>query len=190
MRTKILVSVLPIFLAAAVLAQTTAIPNTRTKLGGNEPTQRIAREAMHELLMLPYYSVFDNLAYKVDGTTVTLLGQVITPGLKPDAEAAVKKIEGVSNVVNKIEVLPPSSQDDRIRREEYRAIYGSDGLYKYAMGAIPSIHIIVNNGHVTLTGVVDNAGDKNLVGIRANGVPGVFGPIKNELQVENNKVGE
>ena len=137
-------------------------------------TARISREVMHELLMLPYYSVFDNLAYRVNGNTVELYGSVVNAMLKSDAEASVKKIEGVDKVVNHIEVLPPSPDDDRIRHAEYRAIYGFDVLSKYALGAVPSIHIIVNNGHVTLVGVVDNPGDKNLAVMQARGVPGVF----------------
>lgn len=136
----------------------------------------------HELVMLPYYSVFDNLAYRVDGNTVTLYGQVTRPTLKSDAGRVVKRLEGVDQVINKIEVLPLSPFDDRIRLATYRSIFGSGGLYRYAMGAIPSVHIIVNNGHVTLEGVVDNSGDKNLANIRANGVAGVFS-VTNNLQV-------
>lgn len=136
----------------------------------------------HELVMLPYYSIFDNLAYRVDGNTVTLYGQVTRPVLKSDAEHVVKHIEGVDRVVNNIEVLPLSPFDDRIRRAEYRAIFGYGPMYRYAMGANPSIHIIVDNGHVTLEGVVANQGDKNIAGIRANGVPGVFS-VTNNLQV-------
>ena len=167
---------------STVFAQTTALPQERRKLGGTEPTQRIAREVLHEMLMLPWYSVFDNLAYRVDGNIVYLYGQVVNPVLKPDAEAAVKKIEGVEKVVNNIEVLPPSGMDDRIRRAEYRAIYGFDGLSRYAWGTVPSIHIIVKGGHVTLVGVVDNPTDKQMAEVRAKGVPGVFS-VDDQLQV-------
>ena len=177
---------LPVVLAGFALAQTTALPRGRTKLGGADPSQRITRETLHEMLMLPYYSVFDNLAFRVDGNTVTLLGQVANPSLKSDAEASVKRIEGVEKVVNNIEVLPVSGFDDRIRRAEYRAIYGSEGLFKYSMGAVPSIHIIVKSGHVTLVGVVDNEMDKNMAGITAKGVSDVFS-VDNQLQVENDK---
>jgi hyperosmotically inducible protein len=159
-----------------------ALPETREKLGGAEPSQRISREVLHELLMLPYYSVFDNLAYKVNGNTVTLLGAVTNPTLKSDAQNVVKRIEGVENVDNNIKVLPPSPMDDRIRRATYRAIYGFDGLSKYSWGAVPSIHIIVDHGHVTLVGVVDNEGDKNMAGIQAKSVPGVFS-VTNNLAV-------
>ncbi len=171
-----------VLFAATVFAQTVALPQERQKLGGTEPTQRISREVMHELLMLPYYSVWDNLEYSVSGNTVNLLGQVVNPTTKSDAEAAVKRIEGVQNVVNNIEVLPPSTSDDLIRRAEYRAIYGYDGLSKYSWGTVPSIHIIVKNGHVTLTGMVDNQNDKNVAEIQAKSVPGVFS-VTNDLQV-------
>jgi len=144
--------------------------------------QNLVREVRHQLVMLPYYSVFDNLSYKVDGDTVILEGQVVRPSLKSDSEAAVKSIEGVSTVVNNIEVLPNSPSDDRTRREVYRAIYGSAALDRYALQAVPSIHIIVKNGNVTLVGVADTEADKNLAGIRANGVTGVFS-VKNDLAV-------
>src|SRR5512142_1662447 len=134
---------------------------------------RITREVRHELVMLPYYGVFDNLAYRVDGRTVTLLGQVTRPTLKSDAEHAVKDIEGVERVNNEIQVLPLSPMDDRIRMAEYRAIYGQPGLDRYALQAVPPIHIIVNNGRVTLEGVVANQADKDMAGVRANGVNGV-----------------
>ena len=145
---------------------------------------RIAREVRHELVMLPYYGVFDNLAYRVNGGTVTLLGQVTRPTLKSDAENAVKHVEGVERVDNQIQVLPLSPMDDQIRLAEYRAIYGQTGLDRYALQAIPPIHIIVNNGHVTLEGVVASQADKDLANIRANGVPGVFS-VTNNLRVES-----
>jgi hyperosmotically inducible protein len=144
---------------------------------------RITKEVRHELVMLPYYSVFDNLAYKVDGDTVTLVGQVTRPTLKSEAENVVKGIEGVEHVVNNIEVLPLSPMDQRIRMAEYRAIYGEPALQKYGLSAVPSIHIIVNQGRVTLEGVVDSENDKNIANIRANGVPGVFS-VTNNLRVE------
>jgi hyperosmotically inducible periplasmic protein len=169
--------------ASAQQQGTTALPQSREKLGGTDPNARIMREALHELLMLPYYSVFDNLEFQVaNGNTVILSGQVTRPVLKSDAENAVKKIEGVEKVVNNIEVLPPSPMDDRIRHAEYRAIYGYDGLSRYSWGTVPSIHIIVKNGHVTLVGAVDSEADKNMAGIRANTVPGVFS-VTNNLRV-------
>src|SRR5579862_4791968 len=134
--------------------------------------ERISKEVRHELVMLPFLTVFDNLAYKVDGYNVTLLGQVVNPVLKSDAEKAVKNIEGVESVDNQIEVLPVSPNDDRLRRSLYRAIYGYPALQRYALPVIEPIRIIVKNGHVTLEGVVDSEGDKNIAGIRANGVSG------------------
>ncbi len=171
-----------LLLSLVAMAQVTAMPANRQKLGGTDPTARIQREVMHELLMDPYYSVFDNLAFKVDGNTVTLMGQVVNPVVKDDAASSVKKIEGVDKVVDNIEVLPVSPNDDQIRRQLYRSIYGFDSLSRYSWGAVPSIHIIVKNGHTTLVGVVDSETDKNLVTTRAKSVPGVFS-VNNDLQV-------
>jgi hyperosmotically inducible periplasmic protein len=171
-----------VLFTATMFAQTTALPQGRQKLGGTDPTARITREVLHEMLMLPTYSVWDNLQFQVNGNTVTLMGQVVNPTTKSDAAAAVKHIEGVEKVVNNIEALPPSPGDDRIRRAEYRTIYGFDGLSKYSWGTVPSIHIIVKNGHVDLVGVVDNPTDKNMAEIQAKSVPGVFS-VKNDLQV-------
>jgi len=148
--------------------------------------ERITREVRHELLMLPYFGVFDSIAYKVDGPTVTLLGQVVRPVTKSDAESAVKHIEGVEKVDNQIEVLPPSPMDDGLRKRLYREIYGYPALEKYALGVQKPIRIIVKNGRVTLEGVVDNDADKNLAGLRANGVPGIFS-VTNNLQVVPSK---
>jgi hyperosmotically inducible periplasmic protein len=145
----------------------------------------LKEEVRHQLVMLPWYSVFDNLAYRIEGTTVILEGQVQRPSLKPDAESAVKGIEGVETVVNNIEVLPPSTHDDRIRRAAYRAIYRSATLQRYALQAVPPIHIIVKNGQITLEGVVANQGDKDVANIRARGVPGSFS-VTNNLAVETN----
>ena len=149
----------------------------------NEPKMtNLAKEVRHQLVLLPYYSVFDNLEYKIEGDKVILEGQVVRPTLKSDAEGAVKSIEGISTVVNNIEVLPPSPMDDQIRRAVYRAIYGDTSLFRYGTSAVPSIHIIVKNGNVTLEGVADNESDKNLAGLRANAVPNVFS-VKNNLRV-------
>jgi hyperosmotically inducible protein len=145
--------------------------------------ERFVREIRHELVMLPYYGVFDNLAYKVDGYKVTLMGQVTRPNLKNDAERVVKDIEGVEQVTNNIEVLPLSPNDDRIRLAAYRTIYGHTALNRYALNAVPPIHIIVKNGNITLEGVVANEGDKNIAGIQANSVQGAFG-VTNNLRVE------
>ncbi len=169
-------------------------PQTRSTTGeaarseaartGGFGEQRIANEVRHELVMLPYYGVFDNLGYRVDGNTVTLVGEVTRPTLKSDAENVVKRIEGVESVNNQIKVLPLSPNDDRIRLAEYRAIYSHPTLQRYAMQAVPPIHIIVDNGNVILEGIVANEGDKNIAGVQANSVPGVFG-VTNNLRVEN-----
>ena len=145
---------------------------------------RMVKEVHHELVLLPFYGVFDNLAYKVDPDgTVTLLGQVARPVLKSDAENSVKRIEGVERVVNNIEVLPTSPFDDRIRRDVYRAIYGNDVLSQYSLRAVPPIHIIVKGGHVTLEGVVARTMEKQVAGVQTSSVPGVFS-VENNLRVE------
>jgi hyperosmotically inducible protein len=172
-----LASMLAVFPAAAQKSQLAG----RT---GSPGEDRVVREVRHELVMLPYYGVFDNLAFSVNGGVITLIGQVTRPTLKSDAENAVKRIEGVTRVENKIEVLPVSDMDSRTRQAEFRAIYSEPSLsIKYGYQAIPPIHIIVDNGHVTLVGVVDSEADKNLAGIRANQVPGVFS-VTNNLRVE------
>jgi hyperosmotically inducible protein len=179
MNRRLLVVIALFSLATLAFTQDRGQPSARSQ-------ERITREVRHEILMLPYFGVFDNIAFKVDGDTVTLLGQVVRPTLKSDAERVVKRIEGVSKVDNQIEVLPASPIDDRLRLQLYRAIYGYPALEKYALGVQKPIRIIVKNGHVTLEGVVDNEGDKNFAFIRANGVPGIFG-VTNNLQVESSK---
>ena len=139
----------------------------------------LKKEVRHELVMVPWYSVFDILQYSVHGNEVTLVGAVVNPTVKTDAENAVKRIEGVEKVDDQIEVLPPSPMDDQIRRTEYRAIYSQGSLTRYALGSLQSIHIIVKGGHVTLEGYVDTEADKNAAGIYANGVTGVFSVINN-----------
>lgn len=141
--------------------------------------ERIQKEVRHELVMLPFLTVFDNLAYKVDGYGVTLLGQVTNPQIKSDAEKAIKKIEGVEKVDNQIEVLSNSPFDERLRRQLYRAIYGYPPLQKYALPTLQPIRIVVKNGNVILEGVVDNEGDKTIAGMRARGVSGSFSMTNN-----------
>lgn len=155
----------------------------RTPSAEQRMVQRIYREVGHELRMLPRFSTFDNLAYKVEGGTVTLMGQVNNATLKDDAEHRVKRIEGVEKVVNEIEILPASINDDRLRRQLARAIFRNPRLSRYSIQPVPPIHIIVKNGHVSLEGVVHDQGDKNAAGMSANGVPGVFSVVNN-LQVE------
>ena len=160
-----------------------ALQKNKLLSSSDRAQKNLAQEIRHELVMLPYYSVFDNLAFRVDGGTVTLLGQVTRPTLKDDAERVVKRIEGVEWVNNQIEVLPLSPEDDRIRMAAFKAIYGEPSLNRYAHQAVPPIHIIVKNGNLTLEGVVANEGDKNIANIQANSVPGVFS-VKNNLRVE------
>jgi hyperosmotically inducible protein len=145
--------------------------------------ERIQREVRNQLVMLPYYGVFDNLTYSVDGYNVTLSGQVTRPTLKSDAEKTVKQIEGVEKITNNIEVLPISQADDRIRLATYRAVYGQGALERYAIQAVPPIHIIVKNGRVTLEGVVANQADKTMADLKAKGVSGVFS-VTNNLRTE------
>jgi hyperosmotically inducible protein len=148
-----------------------------------KPTKTLPEEVQHKLAMLPYYNLFDELAFQVDGTTVTLTGQVTRPVLKDDAADAVKHVEGVTAVVNRIEVLPLSPTDDRLRLAVYRAIYGAPSLAdRYGFQASPAIHIIVKNGVVTLEGVVANQMDRQIAFMRASGVFGAF-QVVNELQV-------
>jgi hyperosmotically inducible protein len=178
-----------LFLAALLAAPFAAVTHSATERPENaspqrseKPQEKLVKEVRHQLVMLPWYSVFDNLAYKVEGDKVTLYGQVTRPALKSDAEGAVKGVEGVTTVVNNIEVLPLSPMDDQVRRAVYRAIYGEAGLSRYSEQAVPSIHIIVKNGNVTLEGAVGNEMDKNLAGLRANQVPNVFS-VKNNLVI-------
>jgi hyperosmotically inducible periplasmic protein len=146
---------------------------------------QIAKEVRHKLLMLPYYGVFDNLAYSINGSTVTLYGQVVRASTRSDAARSVARIEGVTRVINKIEVLPLSSFDDRIRAQTFRSIANTAGLHRYLRGANPSIHIVVNRGHVTLTGVVSNKSDRQLAYMAANSVTSFS--VTNDLQVEGDE---
>jgi len=156
--------------AAALLAAGVARGATYSTAGLTPLEDKVR----HELVMLPYYNVFDNMTFKVDGRVVTLMGQVTRPTLKSDAERVVKRIEGVEKVDNQIEVLPLSPFDDRLRIAVYRAVYGQSAMLQYAIQPVAPIRIVVKNGNVTLEGVVANEMAKNIAGIRANGVSGVF----------------
>jgi hyperosmotically inducible protein len=183
-KSLLAVLALPLIFSMVALASPTSQNNQSTGAVNQKSIDRIIKEVRHELVMLPFYGVFDNLSFKVDPDgTVTLLGQVSRPVLKSDAENVVKHIEGVEKVVNNIEVLPTSINDDQIRRATYRAIYGNEVLSQYQLRAVPPIHIIVKNGHVTLEGVVARQMDKQIAGIQANSVPGVFS-VTNNLVVE------
>ena len=165
-------------LAAAALLLVPAVEAADSTNKGD-----LSNQVRRELVMLPWFGVFDNLAYRVDGNVVTLYGSVTRPVLRSDAEGVVKRIEGVERVQNNIEVLPLSPNDDRIRIATARAIYGYGPMQRYALGAQPPIRIIVKNGNVRLEGVVANEMDKNMAGIRANGVFGAFS-VTNDLKVE------
>jgi hyperosmotically inducible protein len=171
-------------LAMTSLMALTALADPKTKSTEEAPPAKIAKKIRQELVTLPFYSVFDNLSYRFDDGVVTLYGQVVRPTTRKDAERSVERIAGVENVVNKIEVLPLSGFDDRIRIATYRAIYRQPGLDRLSLQAVPPIHIIVNRGHVTLEGVVANKSDAARAYIAANGVPGVFS-VTNNLQIEN-----
>ncbi len=191
MKTTVILAVLFLSLAAyadngtAQETQNDSAQSTRSTALSQKGVDRIVKEAHHELVMLPFYGVFDNLLYKVspDGT-LTLLGEVSRPTLKSDAERAVRDIEGVERVDNQIKVLPVSPNDDRIRRATYRKIYGHSVLSQYQLRAVPPIHIVVDNGHVTLEGVVARQMEKQVAGMQANSVSGVFS-VANNLRVES-----
>jgi hyperosmotically inducible periplasmic protein len=157
-----------------------------TKSADSRLEQRLSGEVRHELNMIPQFTVFDNLAYRVDGGTVTLFGQVRNAIVKDSAEARVKHLEGVERVDNQIEILPASFNDDRIRRRVAEAVFNDARLFNYRIQAVPPIHIIVKNGHVNLVGMVRTQADKDSAFIRANGVSGVFS-VENNLQVEQSK---
>ena len=183
-KSLLAVLAVPLIFSMAVLASPALQDNQPTGAASQKSLQRIYKEVRHELVMLPYYGVFDNLSYKVDPDgTVTLMGQVANPVLKSDAENVVKRIEGVERVANNIEVLPTSIMDDQIRRAAYRAIYGNEVLNQYQLRAVPPIHIIVKNGHVTLEGVVARTMDKQVAGVQVNSISGVFS-VTNNLVVE------
>jgi len=179
MKRRLVTFLLPL-LGALFLVEATALgqrpPSARAE-------ERLEREVRHELVMLPYYSVFDNLEYKVEGYTVRLMGQVTRPSLKSDAENVVRRIEGVDKVDNQIDVLPPSPMDDQIRRAVYYSLFSERSpLFRYGWGAVPSIHIIVKSGRVTLAGVVDNETDKNTATLLVKNVSGIFS-VTNNLRV-------
>ena len=167
--------------ATLLLAVVQAVAMANPVQGAASP--QLAKRVRHELVTLPYYGVFDNLAYSINGGNVTLYGEVVRPTTRSDAERRVKRIPGVTRVVNNIKVLPLSGFDDNIRAATYRSIARMGGLYRYLQGANPSLHIVVDRGHVTLEGVVSGSGDRTLAYHAANRVPGVFS-VKNNLRVE------
>jgi len=181
---KTMKSKLTVFAISLAVAASLALPATASEKGsGDLATSNKIRK---ELVTLPYYGVFDNLAYELQGDTVTLSGQVVRPSTRKDAERRVAKIEGIDRVINNIQVLPVSTFDDRIRVSTYRAVFRTGGLQRYSMGVNPSIHIVVNGGHVTLEGVVSNRMDSQLAYMAANHVSGVFS-VTNNLRVGSGK---
>jgi osmotically-inducible protein OsmY len=173
-----------IFLTAGFVLVPLASALAQTQFSGPEFSNALVQKKIRKALVtLPYYGVFDNLEYQLKGSTVILSGQVVRPTTKSDAARRVAKIEGVTEVVNNIEVLPLSSFDDSIRLRTYRAIYRTGSLYRYSLGTNPSIHIIVNRGNVTLEGSVANEQDKRLAYLVANSVSGVFS-VTNNLRSE------
>jgi hyperosmotically inducible protein len=170
-------------LTGGLLALAGVLPAATKTAGSTKPVEEQVRR---ELVTLPFYNVFDNLLFQVNGDEVTLYGQVTRPTLKSSAENVVRSVPGVRLVHNRIEVLPLSPFDDRLRIAVFRAIYSQPGLDRYALGAVPGIHIIVNNGTVTLEGVVAREMDRNLANLRANGVAGVFA-VHNNLRVAGSR---
>jgi hyperosmotically inducible periplasmic protein len=162
-----------------------ALPARKPKNAPANDEDRISREVRHELVMQPYYTLWDWLAFRVNGNTVELVGDANSNGLKRDAVNSVKHIEGVEKVIDHINQLPPSPMDDRIRHQVARAIFNWGGLSRYSWSAVPSIHIIVSGGRVRLEGIVDSQGDKDAAGLRANGVSGVFQVTNNLLVVKS-----
>jgi hyperosmotically inducible protein len=150
---------------------------------GRQNESSLSNRIRKELVTLPYYGVFDNLAFELKGDTVVLHGQVVRSSTRRDAERRVERIAGVDRVINRIEVLPLSSFDNSIRLRTYRAVFGSGGLARYSRGVNPSVHIVVRNGHVALEGVVSSEADRNLAYIAARGVSGVFS-VTNNLRVD------
>jgi len=179
MKLRTLVLALGIMASALVFSAQNALASTRG-------TEWVENKVRHELNMLPYVNAFDYMSFTVDeNSNVTLMGEVTNPTLRSDAGNVVKKIEGVEHVDNQIKVLPVSFFDNGLRVRLFRTIYGYPVLQRYALGVNKPIRIIVENGHVTLIGYVDNEADKNIAGMRANGVPGVFS-VDNQLEVVKN----
>lgn len=178
------VTILCVIASGSILAAERVQGAAPPERGTQNYERWLTREVGHQLVQVPWLSIFDNLQYSVNGSEVALSGQVWQPVTKQDAQTAVKGIEGVTKVINNIEVLPNSPMDDQLRRAEYRAIYGAPELQRYAMGVLPSIHIIVKNGHVTLVGTVDNEMDKDVALIRAKSVPNVFS-VEDQLKVQS-----
>ena len=172
-----------LLIALAPQALTAKTEGSAKSASTTQSYSQLSKQVRKRLVSLPYYGVFDNLAYSIDGSRVTLHGEVVRPSTRSDAERSVRRIEGVSQVINNIRVLPLSSFDDSIRVSTYRALNRTGGLYRYFMGANPSVHIIVDRGNVTLTGMVGSKMDRQLAYTAARGVSGAFS-VTNKIQVE------
>jgi hyperosmotically inducible protein len=174
-----------ILMAAALLAGAgIAGAATYDRAAGSRSDADIAKSITHELRMYPRYTIWDDVSFQVVNGQVELLGSVNQPFKKSDIERLARGVEGVTSVSDQIKVLPLSPFDDSLRIRVARAIYGYPAMSRYAMNPLPTIHIIVENGQVTLTGVVANEMDKNIAGLRASGAGLSFGPVINNLQVE------
>jgi hyperosmotically inducible periplasmic protein len=187
MKMKALMNKVVALVAALVVAASVAVAAPAEQAGQRAAFEQLAKKVRKELVTLPWYGVFDNLAYSIDGSTVTLSGQVVQPSTRKDAERRVRKLAGVERVVNNIEVLPLSPFDNSIRASAYNAIFGwNSPLFRYGRGTNPSIHLVVNGGHLTLEGVVSTEGDRRLAYMLANSVSGVFS-VTNNLRAENER---
>ena len=173
------------FLLAATLFASAAMASHKPVPTGPVTDDDLAKAVRHEVLMYPRYTLWDDVNFRVSNGSVELTGAVTQPYKKDDLGRLVKGIPGVETVANDLKVLPLSPDDDRLRLQVAHAIFRDPSLSRYAMGAIPSIHIIVDNGHVTLTGVVMNAMDKQIAGMRASSAGLSFGPVQNDLTIEN-----
>jgi len=167
---------------AAILSA--GLAAAKAPVGTSYTDPELASKVGHEIRMYPRYSVWDNINFRVLHGNVDLMGQVSQPYKKSDLQRIVDGIPGVKSVTNDLQVLPLSDMDDRLRVQVARAIYRDSVLSRYGMQPVPPIHIIVDNGHVTLEGVVSTEMEKNIAGIRANGAGLSFGPVVNNLRVE------
>jgi hyperosmotically inducible periplasmic protein len=172
-----------ILMAAALVA--TAGAAGKDKAVGPQTDADVVKNVRHEILMYPNYTLWDDVSFRVENGSVELLGAVNQPYKKSDLQKIIQHVPGVTAVTNQLKVLPLSSFDDRLRLQVARAIFRDPTLSRYSMGAVPSIHIIVDNGHVTLTGMVSTAMEKQIAGMRASGAGLGFGPVVNNLTVEN-----
>ncbi len=175
----------PVLMAAMLLGAGVAGASTKPAAAGPQSDEQIAKSVRHEVLMYPYYSIWDDVNFRVVNGQVELLGAVNQPWKKSDLDRLVRQVPGVTGLTNEIKVLPLSNFDDRLRLQVARAIYRDPVFTRYGMQAVPPIHIIVDNGHVTLTGVVSSDFEKQVAGVRANGAGLSFGQVDNRLQVEH-----